>query len=81
MSKKGKIVVYPMNYTVHSRIDCGGYYSTESIVRPSTMYVMCKDEMLIAQDDMAIRIPSEMFEEIGALAADMADNKERGIIR
>lgn len=76
---KPKIKVYPTTWAIRSRIDGGSYYSTESIVRPSTLYVLHKDEMVIAQDDYTLRIPAELFAEISALAQDLAQNLEMGV--
>lgn len=81
MRRPRRIEVYPMTKTLKGRIVNGDYYSTESLIRATTMYVLHRDGMVIAQNDLAIRIPKEMLAEIGALAQDLTDCERRGIIR
>ena len=77
-----KISVYKTSHAIRSRVDGGtGCYATESIVRATTLYALWDDEIAIVQDDVTIRMPMELAEEVAALVEDIRDSKERGLFR
>lgn len=78
--RKPRISIYNTTSEIRNGIDNGNYYSTESELCRSTLYVMSTEEMLIVQDDYTFRIPAKLFEEIGALALDLVDNRKRRFI-
>ena len=79
--RKPRITAYATTKEIKKEVEGGGFYTIESEINCQITYVMASDEMLIMQDDCTYRIPAQLFSEIGALAIDLADNKERGLLR
>jgi len=79
--RKPRITAYATTKAIKKEVEGGGFYTIESEINCQITYVMASDEMLIMQDDCTYRIPAALFSEIGALALDLADNKERGLLR
>lgn len=73
--------MYETTNAIRCRVDCGPYFSTESIVSPGVMYVLEPDEIAIVSTRGTVRLPIPIAEELCALVEDVRDNLSRGIMR